>query len=407
MPFNNPILAGEELIRSAIRSEDFVTEVSGWRISRDGTAEFNTLSIRDTITASNVILGGESVRTSLEQKSNGLISYHARTTSSVTVATGVERPVVKLNYTVPPGRTVRYEVTGGVYTNGPNPAHFSVHVRYTGDGSEPTLSSPIIRRTDVYVPGGGLPVGFKLSFYQYEPAGLNVKTLVSFIQNMPGGQTGAMYGINYWPIEVSVTDIGKGLPSNGENFDGGSGTAPTFRSFDIQPYASRSYTGSGAHLPYDNQYMMQGDIGIDGNRRSWMWFDANSTAGGNGLGSLNDMQGATAIDYFEVYLYYPHWYYSNGGNCWIGHHNSNVVTNTEQTGPNIAYKEVLESWPGRNIGKWINLKGSGIEAAALAGTIEGLILGNTGSASRTDYGYAYGATGVLGRCPGLRAGYWK
>lgn len=404
MPFNNPILAGEELIRSAIRSEDFVTDVSGWRISRDGSAEFNSLSIRDTIAAPDIILSGESVRTSLGHKSNGLISYHARTTSSTTVNNGVEQPVIKLNYTAPAGRMVKYELVGGLYTNGANPAHFSVYIRYTSDGSEPTLSSPVIRQTGVFVPGGGLVTGFKLSFYQFEPNGLNMKTLVSFIQNNPGGQTNAMFGLSTWPIEVSVTDIGDAFPSNGADYDGGSGTAPTFRSFDIQPYASRSYTGSGTHLPYDNQYMMQGDIGIDGNRRSWMWFDANSTSGGNGLGSLNDMQGASSVDYFEVYLYYPHWYFSTGGNCWIGHHNVVTVSNTEQSG---VAKEVLDFWPGRNIGKWVNLKGSSIETAAIAGTIEGLILGNTGSSSRTDYGYAFGANGVLGQCPGLRAGYWK
>lgn len=49
MPFMNPILAGEELIRSAMRSEGFVAGVSGWSVQRDGDAEFNDVTFRGTL----------------------------------------------------------------------------------------------------------------------------------------------------------------------------------------------------------------------------------------------------------------------------------------------------------------------------------------------------------------------
>lgn len=49
MSFSNPILAGEELIRNAIRSENFVTGVSGWRIARNGDAEFNDIIARGKV----------------------------------------------------------------------------------------------------------------------------------------------------------------------------------------------------------------------------------------------------------------------------------------------------------------------------------------------------------------------
>jgi hypothetical protein len=55
MSFSNPILAGEELVRNAIRSENFVAGVSGWRIARDGTAEFSDTIIRGSITARGAI----------------------------------------------------------------------------------------------------------------------------------------------------------------------------------------------------------------------------------------------------------------------------------------------------------------------------------------------------------------
>lgn len=46
MAFRNSILAGEQLVRSGIRSENYVTGVSGWRIARDGSAEFSDAVIR-------------------------------------------------------------------------------------------------------------------------------------------------------------------------------------------------------------------------------------------------------------------------------------------------------------------------------------------------------------------------
>lgn len=57
MQFGNPIVGLEELIREAIRSKNFVTGVSGWRIARDGTAEFSAIIIRGSGTADAVVIG--------------------------------------------------------------------------------------------------------------------------------------------------------------------------------------------------------------------------------------------------------------------------------------------------------------------------------------------------------------
>lgn len=49
MSFSNPILSGEELIRNAIASENYVANTSGWRIARDGDAEFNNITARGRV----------------------------------------------------------------------------------------------------------------------------------------------------------------------------------------------------------------------------------------------------------------------------------------------------------------------------------------------------------------------
>lgn len=49
MPYSNPILGGNELVRDAIRSGQFVSGVSGWTINRDGSAEFNDATVRGVV----------------------------------------------------------------------------------------------------------------------------------------------------------------------------------------------------------------------------------------------------------------------------------------------------------------------------------------------------------------------
>lgn len=47
MPFTDPIIGGSGvLVRSSIRSPDYVPGGAGWTINRDGTAEFNNVTVR-------------------------------------------------------------------------------------------------------------------------------------------------------------------------------------------------------------------------------------------------------------------------------------------------------------------------------------------------------------------------
>lgn len=57
MPFNNPIVAGTALVRTAIKSPDYVPGVSGWSINRDGTAEFQSATIRGDVSFSSITDG--------------------------------------------------------------------------------------------------------------------------------------------------------------------------------------------------------------------------------------------------------------------------------------------------------------------------------------------------------------
>jgi len=71
MPFSNPIVAGSTLVRPAIQSPDYVAGVSGWAIKRDGTAEFNDVTVRGTIVSGNGLVtlndGGVAVEDALAE----------------------------------------------------------------------------------------------------------------------------------------------------------------------------------------------------------------------------------------------------------------------------------------------------------------------------------------------------
>jgi len=45
MPFTDPVVGGTELIRDAIHSSNYVPGTSGWSINRDGSAQFNDVTI--------------------------------------------------------------------------------------------------------------------------------------------------------------------------------------------------------------------------------------------------------------------------------------------------------------------------------------------------------------------------
>ena len=57
MTFHSSILAGTVLTRAAMQSPNYVQGTTGWKISQDGTAEFNNITARGSITATSLTAG--------------------------------------------------------------------------------------------------------------------------------------------------------------------------------------------------------------------------------------------------------------------------------------------------------------------------------------------------------------
>lgn len=65
MPFQHDIAGGQgNLIVTSLQSPNFLHDVSGWQVAKDGSAEFNNLTIRGTFMGLDFILN-----------SNGLFFY--------------------------------------------------------------------------------------------------------------------------------------------------------------------------------------------------------------------------------------------------------------------------------------------------------------------------------------------
>jgi hypothetical protein len=57
MGFANSIIGGAAtLIRAAVQSANFITGVSGWRVTKDGNAEFNNITIRGTFGGTDFVV---------------------------------------------------------------------------------------------------------------------------------------------------------------------------------------------------------------------------------------------------------------------------------------------------------------------------------------------------------------
>ena len=57
MTFRNSVVGGTTLVRPAIKSPNFVTGVSGWSIDRNGSAEFNDITIRGSNGSAAITIG--------------------------------------------------------------------------------------------------------------------------------------------------------------------------------------------------------------------------------------------------------------------------------------------------------------------------------------------------------------
>lgn len=342
MAFTNPIVAGTELKRTDVRSDNYVEGVSGWILKRNGGAEFGNLQVRQDLTVGNSIsLQGKDLATLLNTRALGCVAWMR---GFPTTSTTGEDAVMWTEVDVIAGRL--YEVSLMNITPdiaNPNQAEFAI--RYlTGTSAWPTNATP------------QLAISLRLSQFQlgfiraYYLASVNTRLRLRASIRSLDGATVRSWGPGDGAV-LAVNDLGVGPALNGS----ASNVVPgkTLKEYTHSTSACARYAGNGSSLQNPGNNMSQGDFSDSfGDQRSWAIFDATA------LNDINDFVGVPFADVVVAEAYFEFWEWRTGqGAITLGYHNkTSLPVGNEQSGGVPA--KIVEAYSSTG-GKWIDLKSYG------------------------------------------------
>jgi hypothetical protein len=417
MAFSDPILAGNVLIREAIQSPNFSVNtegaVAGWQIAKDGSATFFDVVIGNsafnidsqgsanfaTVNVSDdLALAGESLTDILTSLPKGIIGYgdsaaRNSTGTTLTVNTAVVTgAAVLLEMAVGPLLAARfYRITwswDAIYTVATDNWRWTV--RYTTDGTTPPSNGSIVDGSERHKSSvSGLVGGDSLIVF-YSPAADYdvVKFSLTVGRNSGTGTLQLNLTDPNTMLQCVVEDLGLesaalsgGALVQRSKFSGSADPEPV--STYIKTYQctwSRAWNNSGNDVWSTNDTLVQGYWSGDGQRITWIGFDYSTI--------ISNLSGAT-VKKVEVYLYYNHWYYNDGGTAIIGTHNSTSTSapSYDGTKDNQDRKRV-SNW-GVNVAKWVDIT-SIVGSEFKTGTSRGIVLGWGPTTSLEYYGKANG-----------------
>lgn len=381
MAFTNPIVQGEQLVRDGFKSSNYVQGTSGWRIARDGSAEYDSLTVRKNLNVGqSITLQGKDLATLLNARALGTVAWIR---GFPVVTSTSETQVFFTEVDVIAGRIYEVELMNISADQG-NASQIQYNIRYVeGTASFPTTTSPI------------LALGLRMSQFQlggirtlYTPSTNTRLRLLATISSLDGVTVrswapglGAILGV----VDLGIAPVQTGVV-------GSTPPGKTLKEWTITASAHKTYYGNGT--PYTGSFvdsMYQGDSGDGtGNRRAWWIFDAS------GLANIADAAGVAASDILtcEAFLTYNYWA-RGSGLATVGYHNkTSIPAGNEQAGgvPN----KLSVSYSGTG-GGWFNLlaAGTGIGSfydAINTAYLKGFMIGNAGGTDTTYMGIAAGAT---------------
>lgn len=395
MAFGNPILSGEELNRTGIKSENYIPGFSGWRIASDGAAEFDNVGIRGELWTPTIILNGQDLATQLNKLPKGVLCW---VRGQPATATTTEAAIMWGEFDMVPGRF--YEIACvNMSPDLGNTKNIEYHLRIeVGTTVWPTNSSFMFSNSLRVSP-------FELAHIRhfFAPADTGRLRLRVSIASLDGATVR-----NWFPGEgnlLTVIDHGvapQQLPASyvGSTSPGGK----VLKEFTITANASKTYLGSGVVRPPDPYAttLVAGDFANGkGNQRAWWTFN------GTDLAKIADLIGVPLVDVeiAEVRLTAVE-YQSLTNSAWqsIGFHNqTSVAGSTEPSGgiPNVHNPLSSGFSP-----IWHNIKSpTNFLDSMRDGYLKGFMVGNTYSGQ----GYALVSEGVGtgSNPPQLHMRYWK
>ena len=176
--FSNPIIGGGgTLVYPSIHSPNFVHNLSGWTANKDGSAEFNNLEIRGSITSS--VING----LSYVLNGDGLFIYSAPAPSVVQVNSSANGNITSAS------SPVTIPSAGMSATAQGNAVYFIVGYYRTGF-ADAGITSVVLNNS-----GAALNRIFSAPFNGSGPTAYNAWLEVWGISNIPGGDTGVKWTV--------------------------------------------------------------------------------------------------------------------------------------------------------------------------------------------------------------------
>lgn len=412
MEFGNPIVGGEDLIRTAIKSPDFNTNpesgiVTGWRIARDGSATFYNLTIGsehfnidengnavfNTVTVADLFLNGESIQEALyNQKAKGVVSLVEITGSSASTVTISDTIMGRL--ILPAFDTSRvYSVNALLHIDmqAIQPTYVGIRFRYAWD-ADPTTSSPILCEWQAGGRAATASDEFMTNRFNFDNtdltgSGTNLHVLMSTFSSTAGIRVEAETWNRMW-----FEDMGPKVTHQTYSLTGGGGNPPTQYVKTYAADSSASFQGDGTNRGISECY--QGRYSAtNGNQYSMIGF--------NDTQIRSDTAGST-INKVELYLNNNHFYSNSGGNVVIGTHNQTTLSGSHSSSQ--INEDLQRTHFDLGQAKWITIPNS-IGNALRDNTAKGIALGPGPTTSQSYYGY-FAGNGQSGE-PQLRITYTK
>lgn len=402
MAFENPIVAGEELVISGIRSDNYKEATDGWRVGRDGTAQFSTLNLLGDFGAlgdvsadsfhvgdgglwlpDNPDLDVASRLQSLETNIffPPIITFFGDRASG-TFTAAAEVPIGEVQWNDPIGGMLMVIAQAGFASSVADDA-VCLRLRYTSDGSAPTITSTLLQ--------GGPPVGCSIAnrlyggficYSELFSANTAHRLLLTVARSAGSGNVTPAFTNNtrtqITAFRINPTDVNSSMINAGGG--GAPPATPVTKTTVYQPTWSRTYDGDNSTTWDDSAHCYQGYFSGDrGNTKSLVGYNYTQIQ--------SDLAGAT-INSIKLTFKVAHAYLNAGMTVEIGAHNYTSKPST-WAGGNVFENQTTKTSAKAGSSYTVTLP-AGFGTNFKSGTYKGISFGPGPSTSNVYYGYLYG-----------------
>lgn len=419
MSFSNPIIGGNDtIVRQAMQSDGFSLDaesnVSGWRLERDGSSYFTNVTVgntnyfidengnaafNDVAVNGSLSVAGEALGDILAALPQGpraatiLLNDSGTTTAGTTGGVVVGR-IVLTDADVSRFYRMFWQIRINVANN---PTYLGIAVYAKWDGNASQTDSFIFRQqwAGRAASGVGDYAAGSNTFDLSNVAGTG--TNLNFVVYLYASAAGTLMAGNFPNNRLIIDDVGPAVTFT--TYDASAGTTPTQQYTKTYSATwSRSWDDQGSSVHSTNGELVQGYWSGSGQRLSWIGFPFSTIQ--------SDLSGAT-VQKVEVYLYYDHWYNNAGGTAILGYHNSTATSAPAYDASKDNLNELQVPGWGINVGKWVNITSAGAFTADgwRTGAHTGIAIGYGPTTSLEYYGKARGNTEA--NEPRLRITYTK